>query len=49
MKENRDEKLQEIAEKALTDSVVRLVWQDTDENADTFVAMKGTGFLLTQP
>ena len=41
-----DERLQQIAEKALTDSVVRLVWQDTDENADTFVAMKGTGFFV---
>ena len=39
------ERLQQIAEKALTDSVVRLVWQDTDENADAFVA-KGTGFFI---
>ena len=41
-----DERLQQIAEKALTDSVVRLVWQVPEENADEFVAMKGTGFFI---
>ena len=41
-----DEKLQQIAEKALTDSVVRLVWQVPEENADESMAMKGTGFFI---
>ena len=41
-----DGKLQQIAEKALTDSVVRLVWQVPEENADESVAMMGTGFFI---
>ncbi len=31
MNETRDENLQQLAEKALTESVVRVVWQKTDE------------------
>ncbi|MDE0685698.1 MAG: serine protease, partial [Candidatus Poribacteria bacterium] len=46
MQENRDERLQQIAEKALTDAVVRLVWQDIGENRDAFVTIKGTGFFV---
>ena len=43
-----DEKLQQIAEKALADSVVRLVWRVPDENADDFVAMRGSGFFVAE-
>ena len=42
-----DERLQQIAEQALTDSVVRLVWQDTDENADEPVPRSGSGFFVS--
>ena len=46
MKENRDEKLQEITEKALTGSVVHLLWQQTDENSGEFVSTRGSGFFV---
>lgn len=40
-------KLQQIAEKALTDSVVRLVWQKTDEKSgERLVWPRGSGFFL---
>lgn len=46
MQENRDDRLQQIGEKALTDAVIRLVWQDTDENADALVPPRGSGFFV---
>ena len=36
MAETKDKELQQIAEKALTDSVVRVVWQKTDEESGEY-------------
>jgi V8-like Glu-specific endopeptidase len=41
------EKLLQIAEKALTDSVVRVVWQKTDEKTgEHLVWPRGSGFFV---
>ena len=47
MEEKRDEKLQQIAEKALTDSVVRVVWQKTDEESgERLIWPRASGFFI---
>ena len=51
MEEIKDKELQQIAEKALTESVVRVVWQKTDEesgNFDLILPRAQVVFLLTQ-
>ena len=46
MEETRDEKLQQIAENALTESVVRVVWQHPDEESGQLVSTRGSGFFV---
>lgn len=47
MEEMKDKKLQQIAEKALTDSVVRVVWQKTDEESgEDLIWARASGFFI---
>ena len=47
MQEKRDKKLQQIAENALTNSVVRVVWQKTDEESgERLIWPRASGFFI---
>lgn len=46
MNENIEERLQQIGEAALTESVVRLRWQETDEDSDETTSIRGSGFFI---
>ena len=46
MQEKIDKKLQQIAEKALTNSVVRVEWQNPDEESGKHVFTRGSGFFV---
>ena len=48
MEEKRDERLQQIGEKALMESVVSIVWQKTDEESGKLLVwLRGTGFFVS--
>ena len=47
MKEIIKEKLQHIGENALTESVVRLVWEKKDMKRDEHISARGSGFFIS--
>ncbi len=47
MNKTRNKKLQQIGEKVLKESVVRLVWEETDKKADEHISARGSGFFVS--